>query len=246
MSADRDAPRHAPHDALHDAPPGSPSLTALGWACRRELLLALRSRAELAVIIVFFLLVASLFPLAVSPEPTLLRAIAPGIAWVAALLASLLGLARLFAADFADGTLEQLVLAPAPLPALIAGKVLAHWLVSGLPLVALAPLAGLQFGLAPDAIGVLTVSLLLGTPVLSWLGAIAAALTLGARGGASLLALLVLPLAVPVLIFGAGAVEAHATGLGAQAHLSLLAAGLILSWVFGPITGALAVRIALE
>lgn len=237
----------APIDAADPADaPAQGALAALLWSCRRELMLAARSRAELAVIVVFFLLVVSLFPLAVSPEPTLLRAIAPGIAWVAALLASLLGLARLFGADFADGTLEQLVLAPAPLPALIAGKVLAHWLVSGLPLVLLAPLAGLQFGLDEAAIGVLVASLLLGTPVLSWLGAVAAALTLGARGGASLLALLVLPLAVPVLIFGAGSVEAQISGLGAQAHLSLLAAGLIVSWVFGPIASALAVKIALE
>ncbi|MBN9463153.1 MAG: heme exporter protein CcmB [Burkholderiales bacterium] len=226
--------------------PADDALGGLWWACRRDLKLAMRSRTELAVIVVFFLLVTSLFPLAVSPDPELLRSIAPGIAWVAALLASLLGLSRLFAADHADGTLEQMVLAPAPLPALVAGKVLAHWLATGVPLVLLAPLAGLQFGLAADAIAVLAASLALGTPILSWLGAIAAALTLGARGGASLLALLVLPLAVPVLIFGAGAVESFASGLGADAHLSLLGAGLILAWVFGPAAAALAVRIAHE
>ena len=226
--------------------PADDALGGLWWACRRDLKLAMRSRTELAVIVVFFLLVTSLFPLAVSPDPELLRSIAPGIAWVAALLASLLGLSRLFAADHADGTLEQMVLAPAPLPALVAGKVLAHWLATGVPLVLLAPLAGLQFGLAADAIAVLAASLALGTPILSWLGAIAAALTLGARGGASLLALLVLPLAVPVLIFGAGAVESFASGLGADAHLSLLGAGLILAWVFGPSAAALAVRIAHE
>ncbi len=228
-----------------DLPPMSAS-SALVWACRRDLYLAARSRAELAVVRLFFLLDASLFPLSVSPDPTLLRAIAPGIAWVAALLATLLGLPRLFAADWADGTLEQILLAPAPLPALIAGKVLAHWLVTGLPLLLLAPLAGLQFGLAADAIGILVASLALGTPILSWLGATTAALTLGARGGASLLALLVLPLAVPVLIFGAGAVESFAAGIGAEAHLSLLGAGLILVWVFGPFAAALAVRIAHE
>ena len=226
--------------------PADDALGGLWWACRRDRKLAMRSRTELAVIVVFFLLVTSLFPLAVSPDPELLRSIAPGIAWVAALLASLLGLSRLFAADHADGTLEQMVLAPAPLPALVAGKVLAHWLATGVPLVLLAPLAGLQFGLAADAIAVLAASLALGTPILSWLGAIAAALTLGARGGASLLALLVLPLAVPVLIFGAGAVESFASGLGADAHLSLLGAGLILAWVFGPAAAALAVRIAHE
>jgi heme exporter protein B len=222
------------------------ALGALWWACRRDLLLAMRSRAELAVIIVFFLLVTSLFPLAVSPDPALLRSIAPGIAWVAALLASLLGLSRLFASDHGDGTLEQMVLAPAPLAALVAGKVLAHWLATSVPLVLLAPVAGLQFGLPADAIAVLAASLALGTPILSWLGAIAAALTLGARGGSSLLALLVLPLAVPVLIFGAGAVESYASGLGADAHFSLLGAGLIVAWVLGPAAGALAVRIAHE
>lgn len=226
------------------SPPGV--LLALRWACARDLRLALRSRSELALIVVFFLLVTSLFPLAVSPDPELLRTIAAGIVWVAALLASLLSLARLFAADHADGTLEQMVLAPAPLPALVAGKVLAHWISTGLPLVLLAPLAGLQFGLAAESSGVLVVSLALGTSVLSWLGAIAAALTLGARGGSSLLALLVLPLAVPVLIFGAGAVESHAAGLGADAHLSMLAAGAIAAWVLGPAVTALAVKIAHE
>ena len=142
-------------------------LQAVRWACARDLLLALRSRAELALIVVFFVLVVSLFPLGVSPEPQLLQRIAPGIAWVAALLASLLSLPRLFALDHADGTLEQLVLAPAPLPALVAGKVLAHWLTNGLPLVLLAPVAGIQFGMETDAIATLTLALLLGTPTLS-------------------------------------------------------------------------------
>jgi heme exporter protein B len=236
----------------HAIPPCEPrpetltAVAALVWACRRDLLLAMRSRAELALIVVFFVLVISLFPLGVSPDPKLLERIAAGIAWVAALLASLLSLPRLFALDHADGTLEQLVLAPAALPALVAGKVLAHWLTNGLPLVLLAPLAGVQFGLQADAIGALTLGLLLGTPTLSWLGAIGAALTLGTRAGSALLALLVLPLAVPVLIFGAGAVEALSAGLGAQAHLSLLGAGLIVSWVFGPLATAAAVRIAYE
>jgi heme exporter protein B len=234
--------------------PGSPrpagatvgAWTALRWACSRDLLLSVRSKSELALIVVFFVLVISLFPLGVSPEAQLLARIAPGIAWVAALLASLLALPRLFALDHADGSLEQLVLAPAPLPAIVAGKVLAHWLATGLPLVLLAPLAGVQFGMQDDAILTLALGLLLGTPTLSWLGAIGAALTLGTRAGSALLALLVLPLAVPVLIFGAGAAEAVATGLGAEAHLSLLGAGLIGSWVLGPVATALAVRIAYE
>ncbi|MEK9774720.1 MAG: heme exporter protein CcmB [Quisquiliibacterium sp.] len=221
-------------------------LAALAWACRRDLLLAMHSRAELGLILVFFVLVISLFPLGVSPDPQLLGRIAAGITWVAALLATLLSLPRLFALDHADGTLEQLVLAPAALPALLAGKVLAHWLTNGLPLVLLAPLAGVQFGMPADLIGVLVLGLLLGTPTLSWLGAICAALTLGTRAGGALLALLLLPLAVPVLIFGAGAAESYSAGLGAQAHLSLLGAALILAWVLGPLASAAAVKIAYE
>jgi len=213
---------------------------------RRIASLSLTSLMDVFTILVFFLLVTSLFPLGLDPDPALLAKIAPGIAWVAALLASLLGLPRLFAADHADGSLEQLALAAAPLPALVTGKVLAHWVATSLPLILLAPLAGIQFGLEPRLIGILIATLLLGTPVLAWLGAIGAALTLGARGGAALLALLVLPLAVPVLVFGAGAVESTRAGLGAQAHLSLLGAGAILSTVFGPFVTALAVRISFE
>lgn len=222
------------------------ALATLGWACSRDLRIALRSRGEVALVLVFFLLVGSMFPLAMAPDPTLLRAIAPGIAWVSALLATLLSLPRLFAADHADGTLEQMLLAPAPLPALLSGKVLAHWLTTSAPLVLLSALAGLQFDLDLDGILILAASLLLGTPLLTWLGAISAALALGARGGASLLGLLVLPLAVPVLIFGAGSVESAAAGLGAEAHLSLLAAGSILASMVGPAALSLAVRIAYE
>ncbi len=221
-------------------------IAALRWSCRRDLMLALRSKSEVALIVVFFVLVTSLFPLGVSPDPALLSRIAPGIAWVAALLASLLSLPRMFALDHADGSLEQLVMAPAPLPAVIAGKVLAHWLTNGFPLVLLAPLAGVQFGMQEDAIVALVFGLLLGTPILSWLGAIGAALTLGTRAGSALVALLVLPLAVPVLIFGAGAAEAVGSGLGAQAQLSLLGAGLIAAYVLGPASTALAIRIAYE
>lgn len=231
---------HADIDARHGV------WSALGWAVRRDLALAVRGRAEVALVLIFFVLVTSLFPLSVNPDPALLRAIGPGVAWVAALLALLLALPRMFAADHADGTLEQLLIAPAPLPALVAGKVLAHWLVSCLPLVLMSPMIGVQFGLDAPAIGVLVLTLLLGTPTLAWLGAIAAALTLGTRGGGALLALLVLPLTVPVLIFGAGAVESHSSGMGIDAHLSLLGAGLIIAWVLGPMATALAVRIAHE
>ena len=219
---------------------------ALAWACRRDLLIAHRSRAEVVLVMVFYVLIASLFPLATSPQATMLRGIGPGIVWVCALLAILLSLPRLFSADFADGTLEQMLLSPAPLPALIAGKVLAHWLATCLPLLVLTPLLGLQYGLESRAVMVLAAALLLGTPVLVWFGAITAALTLGARGGGALLALLVLPLAVPVLVFGAGAVDADNSGIGASAHLSLLGAGLLLTCVIGPFVTALAVKIGHE
>jgi heme exporter protein B len=188
----------------------------------------------------------SLFPLGVGPETALLRTIAPGVMWVAALLASMLALARLFSADHADGTLEQLALAPHPLGVLVAGKVFAHWLVSGFPLVLVAPLLGLQFGLEGDAVLVLVASLALGTPVLSLLGAVAAALTLGLRGSGVLVSLIALPLCVPVLIFGAGAVDAVAGGLSATPHLSLLGAYLLPGALFGPWATAVAIRIALE
>ena len=213
---------------------------------RRDLLLAARRKSEVFTALFFFMIVVSLFPLGIGPETPLLRKIAPGILWVAALLASMLGLARLFAADHADGTLEQLALSPSPLGLLVTGKIAAHWLVSGLPLVLLAPVLGIQFDLDAGALGVLVVALLLGTPLLSLIGAIGAALTLGLRGGGVLLSLLVLPLYVPALIFGAGAVEAHVSGLGAGGHLSLLAALLALAVFFAPWAATAALRIALE
>jgi len=213
----------------------------------RDLRLALRRRADIVSALFFFIIVVSLFPLGVGPEPALLRQLAPGVLWVAALLATMLSLPRLFADDYRDGTLEQLALAPQPLGLIVLGKVLAHWLVSGLPLALLAPVLGLQFDLAnDDALWVLTGSLLLGTPALSGIGAIGAALTLGVRGGGVLLSLLVLPLYIPVLIFGAGAVDAALTGLGAQAHLSLLAALTLCGVFFAPWPTAAALRIALE
>ena len=224
-----------------------PPLTdALRAVAGRDLLAALRRRADLLTVIVFFALVASLFPLGVGPEVALLRVMGPGVVWVAALLASMLALTRLFAGDYADGTLEQLALAPQPLTLLVLAKVAAHWLVTGLPLVVIAPLLGLQFNLSADAQWVLLASLSLGTPTLSLIGAVGAALTLGVRGGGALLALLVLPLYVPVLIFGAGAVEASAAGLGAGAHLSLLGALLLVALVFAPWATAVSLRIAVE
>lgn len=215
-------------------------------AARRDILLALRRRSEVLITLFFFIIVVSLFPLGIGPEPMLLKKIAPGILWVAALLATLLGLPRLFATDYADGTLEQMALSPSPLGLLVAGKIVAHWLLCGLPLVALAPLLGLQFDLDGDAQMVLVTALLLGTPVLSLIGSIGAALTLGVRGGGVLLALLILPLYIPVLIFGAGAVEAQVSGLTADGHLSLLAALLALATFFAPWATTAALRIALE
>ncbi len=219
---------------------------ALRWAVARDLQLALRSRAELGVQLLFYVIVVTLFPLASSPEKTLLATMGPGVLWVAALLASLLSLPRLFASDFADGTLEQIALSPYPMPALVFGKILAHWLTTGLPIVVLAPLLGLQYGLDGPALTVVTLSLLVGTPILSLLGAIGASLTLGVRGGGSLLALLILPLYVPVLIFGAGAADAVRAGLSASANLSLLGAGLLLALVGAPFATAAGIRIALD
>ena len=221
-------------------------MKALLAIIRRDLLLAMRRKSEVLTALFFFIIVVSLFPLGIGPESSLLKKIAPGILWVAALLATMLGLARLFAPDHADGTLEQMVLAPAPLGLLVTGKIIAHWITTGLPLVLLAPVLGLQFDLEPGALGILVVALLLGTPLLSLIGAIGAALTLGVRGGGVLLSLLVLPLYVPALIFGAGAVEAHISGLGAGGHLSLLAALLALAVFFAPWATTAALRIALE
>lgn len=212
----------------------------------RDLRLALRRRADTLAAMIFFVMVVSLFPLGIGPESALLRTMAPGVVWVAALLSSMLSLTRLFADDHQDGTLEQLLLSAHPLAFLALGKIAAHWMSSGLLLVLVAPLLALQFDLSPSACGVLVLSLLLGTPVLSLLGAIGAALTVGLRGGSVLLSLLVLPLAVPVLVFGAGAVEAYNAGLGVSAHLSLLGALLVLALAAAPVVVAAALRIALE
>ena len=221
-------------------------LTVLLRVMRRDLLLAGRRRADVAGSLAFFVIVCTLFPLGVGPAPALLRSMAPGVLWVAALLASTLALNRLFAHDHADGTLEQMALSPAPLPLVVAGKVAVHWLVSGLPLVLLAPVLALQFDLGSEAAGALAWSLLLGTPVLSLLGAVGAALTLGARGGGVLLSLLVLPLSVPVLIFGAGAAAAEPGDATAAASLLLLGGLLAASLALGPWAASAALRIALE
>ena len=213
---------------------------------RRDLLLAWRRRADVATVVLFFLIVVSLFPLGVGPEPNLLRIIAPGIIWVAALLSCMLSLQQIFASDHADGVLDQMLLAAVPLGLIVIARAFAHWLISGLPLVILSPLLAVQFGLPAELFPVLTLSLLLGTPILTLTGAIGAALTLGLRGSGMLLALLVLPLYVPVLILGAGAVDSAASGLGAEAHLLLLTAQLVLTAAFAPWAISAALRIAAE
>ena len=222
------------------------ALRAIGWALARDLRVAMRSKGELGVQLLFYVIIVTLFPLATSPSRDVLATLGPGVLWTAALLASLLSLPRLFASDFHDGTLEQIALSPRPLAALVSGKMAAHWLTTGLPVALMAPLLGAQYALDGPVLGTLMISLLIGTPILSLLGAVGAALTLGTRGGGSLLALLVLPLYVPVLIFGAGAVDAVRAGLSAAPHLSLLGAGLLLALVAVPFAVAAAVRIALD
>lgn len=221
-------------------------LSILLAVVRRDLLLAWRRRSDVFTTLAFFIIVVSLFPLGVGPEPNLLRTMAPGVLWVAALLATLLSVSRLFAADYADGTLEQMLLSTEPLTLIVLGKVIAYWLVTGLPLVLLAPVLGVQFDLPQGAIGVLCLSLLIGTPALSLLGGVGAGLTLGLRGGGVLLALLILPLYVPVLIFGAGAVSAHAIGQDAAPHLMLLGASLLAALAVSPLATAASLRISME
>ena len=218
----------------------------LGLVISRDLMLAMRRRADVLTTLIFFVMVVSLFPLGVGPELDMLRKMAPGVVWVAALLASMLSLGRMFSADYLDGTLEQMLLAPQSLSVLVLGKILAHWMLSGLPLVLIAPVLGLQFDMQAQGLWVLIASLLLGTPILSMIGAVGAALTLGLRGGGVLVSLLVLPLCIPVLIFGTGAVEAVASGMSISSHLLLLGALLVLAAVFTPWVTAQALRISME
>ncbi len=213
---------------------------------KRDLVLAMRRRTDILTTLFFFVIVVSLFPLGIGPELDTLRQIAPGVVWVAALLASMLALERLFAVDFADGTLEQMLLTPQPLFLLVIGKVAAHWLVTGLPLVLMSPVLGLQYDLSIEALQTLVVTLLIGTPALSLIGAIGAALTLGLRGGGVLVSLLVLPLMIPVLIFGAGAVEATVSGLGGEGHISMLSAILVMSLLLAPLAASAALRVSAE
>jgi heme exporter protein B len=221
-------------------------MRTLSSIVRRELTLAMRRKSDAVTVVLFFVLVACLFPLGIGSEPALLRTLGPGVLWVAALLSSQMGLHRLFADDHADGTLEHMALSPRSFEWLVAGKILAHWMVAGLPVVVLAPLLGLQFGLGADTLSPMLLGLLLGTPVLSLIGAVGAALTLGLRGGGALMSLLVLPLYVPPLIFGAGAIEARLSGLDASGHLALMGAILVVALTLAPWAVSTSLRIALE
>jgi heme exporter protein B len=212
----------------------------------RDLRLAARRRVEALLPLAFFGVAASLFPLGVGPEPQTLRLIAPGVLWVCALLSTMLSVTQLYAGDHADGSLEQMLLAGEPGVLIALAKGAAHWAVTGLPLVLVAPLFGLLFGMGGEGITTLTLTLLLGTPILSLLGGLGAALTLGLRSGAVLLILIVLPLCIPALIFGAGAVGAVESGQSASGHFSLLGALLIFTALGAPLATSAALRIATE
>ncbi len=212
----------------------------------RDLRLALRQQADAAMIVVFFVLTAGIFPFGVGPEPNLLARIGPGVIWVTALLAVLLSLERVFLVDYEDGSLELLVLGPLPMELVVLAKVLAHWLTTGLPLIVAAPVIALLYNLDPAALPVLLLSMLLGTPVLSLVGAVGAGLILGARRGGVLIPLLVLPLTIPVLIFGVAAIDAALADLGARPYLLILGAMLLASLALTPWATAAALRQAVE
>ncbi len=221
-------------------------MNGFGALLRRDLRLALRQGSDTATVLAFFVIAVSLFPFGVGAERETLAAIAAGILWVAALLAALLSLDRLFQADYEDGTLDYLLAAPAAPTLMVVAKALAHWLTTGLPLVILSPLLALLLNLPSQAYPALIAGLALGTPILTLVGAIGAALVLGARRGGVLLSLLILPLYIPVLIFGVGAVEAAATEQGFRVHLLLLGAMLLGALALAPFVAAVALRQAAE
>ncbi len=221
-------------------------MTAFFSILGRDLRLALRQLSDASLVVLFFVLCAVMFPFAVGPEPNLLARIAPGIITVAAALASLLSLERLFLTDYEDGNLELLVLSPAPLELIVLAKVFVHWCTTGLPLIAAAPLIALLYRMDPAGMVVLLGALALATPVLSLIGAIGAALVLGARRGGVLLSLLMLPLYVPVLIFAVSAIDANLAGLPARPHLLLLGALLLGALPLAPVACCWALRQALE
>lgn len=213
---------------------------------RRDLALAYRNRAELANPVLFFVLVVILLPLGVGPDNELLSRIAPGVVWVVALLATLLSLDAIFRSDFEDGALELLLVSPQPMAVLVLAKITAHWLVAGLPLLVAGPPLALMLSLPAEALPTLIATLALGTPVLSLVGTIGVALTVGLRRGGILLALLVLPLYIPVLIFATGAVDAAAAGLPVSGQLAIMGAILLLAVTLAPLAAAGALRIALN
>jgi len=213
---------------------------------RRDLRLALRQGSDSIMVVTFFVLTVVLFPFGIGPEANILARVAPGVLWVTALLASMLSLDRLFQADYEDGSLELLVLTPAPLEVVVAAKVVAHWLTTGLPLLAAAPLLAVLLNLDTEGFGALLLTMLIGTPILSLIGAIGAALVLGARRGGVLLSLLILPLYVPVLIFGVGAIDAAVQGLPMRAHLLILGGILAAALPLAPWATSAALRQALE
>ncbi|MEE9327013.1 MAG: heme exporter protein CcmB [Cocleimonas sp.] len=222
-------------------------LNAFWILLKRDLLLALRRRSEVFTVLFFFIVVISLFPLGVGTEDKFLKQIAPGVVWIAALLASTLALDRLFASDYLDGTLEQFILAPQSLSTMVLAKMVAHWLLTGLPLVLISPLVGLFYHLPFETIKVMMLVLLIGSPVLSMIGAIGAALTLGLRGGGVLVSLLVLPFYIPILVYGSGAISTSMIeGLSIQPYLLLLVAFGLLSIIFSPWATASALKISLE
>ncbi len=213
---------------------------------RRDLVLALRRRSEIANPLLFFVLVITLFPLGIGAQPHLLQAIAPGIIWVSALLAAMLSLDSLFRSDFDDGSLEQILLSPQPTTVLVLGKIIAHWLVTGLPLLIVAPLLAVFLGMPSHSLGILLLTLLLGTPVLSLIGAIGVALTVGLRRGGMILSLLVLPLYVPVLIFAGNAVQMASAGLPVDAQINILTSILFMSLVLVPLPVAAALKMSIN
>ncbi|APE31308.1 heme exporter protein CcmB [Halomonas aestuarii] len=219
---------------------------AIRATLKRDLVLLMRRRSEVLNPLVFFALVITLFPIGISPDPALLATIAPGLLWVAALLAALLSLDSLFRSDYDDGSLEQLLLSPQPLPALALAKVAVHWLLTGLPLSLMAPVLGIMLSLPAGSYAVLALSLALGSASLSLIGAIGAALTVGLSRGGVLLSLLVLPLYIPVLIFGAGAVQAAIVGEGVAAHLAILGALLAVALILAPWAIAASLRISIN
>ncbi len=223
-----------------------PVFTAFITLFKRDLLIAFRNRSEALNPLMFFVLVTLLFPLGVGPSPNLLQTIAPGVLWVAALLSALLSLDSLFRSDYHDGTLEQLILSSQPLVVMVMARVFAHWIMSAIPLLILSPVLAASLNLVPEALGALLITLLLGTPILSFIGAIGVALTVGLKSSGMLLALLVIPLYIPVLIFGAGAVDAAAAGLSVTGQIYILASLLMLSLTLAPMAIAAALKMSVS